>query len=148
MVEIDDMWIKANNNFARSQEEMAAFAKAFDTSKAARIISVQAWTADFVAKFPHTVLFLGNYVKKFWARVAPPQAYYWQRFFTSHLAPSLGTIETQEALILKLQTFVATSSDRETAEEGSQIITLLKMVIDLNAQVDECKAKMQQFIAG
>lgn len=169
MVEIYSYDITTHERFARDQEEVEAFRKQFHIpAGGARLVPVQTRILDFIPKHPAIVLLMQTYQRKMWASFNIPKNYYLQRFSSSHIAPSLGSSEKQEADIHRLEAFLKrkthgrfvrkhgeqegekegkTRDEKEMMKQGEVLITLLeKGVKETNEMVDFVFARMHQFI--
>lgn len=172
MVEIYSYDVTTHERFARDQQEIEAFRKQYHIPPSgARQIAVQTRILDFVPKHPAVVLLMQTYQRKMWARFMIPKNYYLQRFSSSHVAPSLGSAERQDADIHRLEAYLKRKTqgrfvrkkdeenkegekdqrqrreEEEVIHEGEALIDLLeKGVKETNEMVDYVFARMHQFI--
>lgn len=168
MVEIYSYDITTHERYAHDQQEIEAFRKQYHIPPSrAGLVAVQTRVLDFIPKHPAVVLLMQSYQRKMWARFVIPKNYYTQRFSSSYVAPSLGTIEKQEADIHKIQAFLKNqtrgrmvrrkeergeegrerSRDEELIDEGEAIIEMMeKGVKETNEMVDFVISRMHQFV--
>ncbi len=171
MVEIYSYDITTHERFARDQQEIEAFRKQYHIPPSrAKMIAVQTRVLDFIPKHPAVVLLMQTYKRMMWARFMFPKNFYTQRFASSYVAPSLGTIEKQEADIHKIHAFLKNqtrgrlvrrkeerqdqekeererSRDEELVDEGEAIIEMMeKGVKETNEMIDFVISRMHQFI--
>lgn len=168
MVEIYSYDITAHERFAHDQQEIEAFRKQYHMPPSrAKMIAVQTRVLDFIPKHPAVALLMQTYQRKMWARFMIPKNYYTQRFASSYVAPSLGTIEKQDADIKKIRGFLKNqmkgrivrrkeergkgerkkSQDEELMDEGEAIIEMIeKGVKETNEMVDYIISRMHQFV--
>ena len=172
MVEIFSYDITTHERFARDQQEIVAFGKQFHIPPSrAKMIAVQTRVLDFIPKHPALVLLMQTYQRQMWARFMIPKNYYTQRFTSSYVAPSLGTIDKQNADIHKVQAFLKNQTrgrlirrkeerkdqdegeegernrDEQLIDEGEAIIEMMeKGVKETNEMIDFIISRMHQFI--
>lgn len=164
MVEIYSYDITTHERFARDQEEVEAFRKQYHIPIGGARLAIQTRVLDFIPKHPAIVLLMQTYQRKMWASFNIPKNYYLQRFSSSHIAPSLGSSEKQEADIHRLEAFLKRKTqgrfirknrdqedgnrdEKEMMDQGEVLITLLeKGVKETNEMVDYVFARMHQFI--
>lgn len=177
MVEIYSYDITTHERFARDQQEVEAFRKQYHIPPSrARMIAVQTQVLDFIPKHPALVLLMQTYQRKMWSSIMIPQNYYTQRFASSYVAPSLGTVEKQDADVHKIQAFVKNQTrgrkvlrkerrdekekreelegnkgektqDELLLEEGEAIVEMIeKGVQETNGMIDYIISRMHQFV--
>lgn len=170
MVEIYNYDITTHERFAKDQQDIEAFRKQYHIPAAqAKIIDEQTRILDFVPKHPAIVLLMQTYQHKIWARFVIPQDFYSQRTPSNYIAPSLGSVEKQDADIYKLKAFVKSQTrgkrvlpkedrkgvvgirnrEEQLLDESDSIIKMLDDGVKLsNKMVDEIIGKVYQFIQG
>lgn len=159
MVEIYNIDVSSHERFARDQQEIEAFKKQYHIPAAStRFFDVQTKVLDFVPKQPAVDLLMQTFLRSSWARFALPARYHGQRFFSSHIAPSLGSAEKQDADINRIKGFLEKENSKvnsddnkreqeEKDEEAQALLILLeKGIKETNAMVDFVSARIHQFI--
>ena len=173
MVEIYSYDVTTHERFARDQQEIEAFRKQYHLPPSgAKLVAVQTKVLDFIPKHAAVDLLMQTFQRKMWARFMIPKNYYLQRFASSHVAPSLGGTEKQDADIHRLEAYLKRktggrfvrkehkedgeegekekkqeSEEEEMMREGGTLIDLLeKGVKETNEMVDYVFARMHQFV--
>ena len=169
MVEIYNIDVTSHERFARDQQEIEAFKQQFHLpTTSTRFFDVQTKVLDFVPKQPAVDLLMQTFMRSSWARFGLPERYHAQRFFSSHVAPSLGSQEKQTADIERVRAFLnketrerfdkerderrhregdAHDEEEELCDEGDALIELLdKGIRETNEMVDFVSARVKQFI--
>lgn len=174
MVEIYNLDISSHEEFARSKQEMEAFKSQYHTpATGVRFFDVQTKILDFVPKHQAIDLLMQTFCRSSWARFSLPLKYSGQRFFTSYVAPSLGSAQKQNADVQRIISYLNQKTgnryeqERETRrnkdkqkslheekneeeemnEEGDALIELLeKGIKETNEMIDFVSARIHQFI--
>jgi hypothetical protein len=118
MVEIYNIDISSHEQFARTQAEVEAFKSQYYTpSTGIRFFDVQTKILDFVPKHPAVELLMQTFVRSPWARFLLPPNYYNQRFFSSYVAPSLGSAQKQTADIQRITGYLNQRTENRYEQE-------------------------------
>lgn len=146
MTEIHSLGTGASERFARDKQAVEAFRQQYHDVRPSDIAR-QTTNLSFVPTYSALALLMGTHQNKMWARMTVPEGYFEQRESSSHIAPSLGSSEKQQADINKLHQIVKEKGEEEEKDsEGAVLIQLLENIRDNNELVDYIKSRIREFV--